>query len=292
MELRHIRYFIAVAEERNFTRAAMRVGIGQPPLSQQIKDLEGEIGAPLFRRLAKGAELTEAGKAFLDQIQGVVPQVERATVEARRAGRGEVGSLRVGYTSSSAFNPVVPNAVREFRRTYPDVELSLQEAHTTELIAALSQGQLDVVFLRAERTENDDFQLHPLSEEPLVVVLPTGHPAASFEAIDLAMLRSDPFVLFPRIVGPTLFDVIMSACRTAGFEPILGQSAPEIHAVVNLVAAELGVSLVPASMRQLQVAGVAYRSITGEAPTTRLSLGLRRGDTSRLVRNFVAKAGV
>jgi DNA-binding transcriptional LysR family regulator len=290
MELRHIRYFLAVAEELNFTRAAARVGIGQPPLSQQIKDLEAEIGAPLFRRLAQGAELTAAGQAFLEQVQGVMPQVERAKLAARRAARGEIGLLRVGFTASAAFNPVVPGAIRSFRRSYPDVGLSLEEANTTRLVGGLNAGELDVVFLRPGSAGTDGLQLRLLSEEPMLVVLPSSHPAAASDQVELTRLRNDPFILFPRASGTTLFDTIIAACKAAGFEPILGQTAPQIDAVVNLVAAELGVSLVPTSMSQLQVTGVVYREIAGEAPVARLALAYRRGETSSVVRNFIARA--
>ena len=290
MELRHIRYFLAVAQELNFTRAAALVHIGQPPLSQQIKDLEAEVGAQLFRRLAQGAELTVAGRAFLEQIEGVLPQVERAKVAAQRAARGEVGSLHVGFTSSSAFSTVVPSAIRSFRRAYPEVDLSLEEAGTTRLTNGLLKGELDVVFLRPGATVSQDLQIRLLSEEPMLVALPTCHPAAAANEINLIDLRDEPFILFPRATGATLFDTIIAACRDAGFEPILGQSAPQIDSIVNLIAAELGVSLVPASMNQLQVSGVVYREIAGVAPIARLALAVRRGETSKVVRNFIAQA--
>jgi DNA-binding transcriptional LysR family regulator len=290
MELRHIRYFLAVAQELNFTRAAALVHIGQPPLSQQIKDLEAEVGAQLFRRLAQGAELTVAGRAFLEQIEGVLPQVERAKVAAQRAARGEVGSLHVGFTSSSAFSTVVPSAIRSFRRAYPEVDLSLEEAGTTRLTNGLLKGELDVVFLRPGATVSQDLQIRLLSEEPMLVALPTCHPAAAANEINLIDLRNEPFILFPRATGATLFDTIIAACRDAGFEPILGQSAPQIDSIVNLVAAELGVSLVPASMNQLQVSGVVYREIAGVAPVARLALAVRRGETSKVVRNFITQA--
>jgi DNA-binding transcriptional LysR family regulator len=290
MELRHIRYFLAVAQELNFTRAAALVHIGQPPLSQQIKDLEAEVGAQLFRRLAQGAELTVAGRAFLEQIERVLPQVERAKVAAQRAARGEIGSLHVGFTSSSAFSTVVPSAIRSFRRAYPGVDLSLEEAGTTRLTNGLLKGELDVVFLRPGATVSQDLQIRLLSEEPMLVALPTCHPAAAANEISLIDLRDEPFILFPRATGATLFDTTIAACRDAGFEPILGQSAPQIDSIVNLVAAELGVSLVPASMNQLQVSGVVYREIAGVAPVARLALAVRRGETSKVVRNFIAQA--
>src|ERR1700679_1820771 len=280
MELRHIRYFLAVAEERNFTRAAARVGIGQPPLSQQIKDLEAEVGAALFHRIPQGAELTDAGRAFLDHVRAIPLQAERAIRAARRAARGEIGSLRVGYTGSAPFNPIVTGAIRAFKRAYPDVDLSLEESNTAHLIAGLQERLLDTVFLRSEDLGSNDLHLHPLSEEPMLVALPAGHPAAGSSRVDLRQLRDEPLIVPPRAAGQTLFATASATCRGAGFEPLLGQPAPQMGTVVNLVAAELGYALVPASFRQVQVTGVAYREIEGQNPIAPLALASRRGETS------------
>jgi DNA-binding transcriptional LysR family regulator len=290
MELRHIRYFLAVAEERHFTRAAAKVGIGQPPLSQQIKDLEAEVGASLFYRLAHGAELTAAGAAFREGVKEMPALAERATKSAQRASRGETGSLRVGFTASSAFNAVVPAAIRAFRRAYADVDLKLEETNTARLVAGLQDGSLDAVFLRPSAAGNDAFQLRLLSEEPMLVALPVSHPASAQQEVDLAALSEEPFLLFPRPIGPTLYDSIVGACRAAGFEPVIGQIAAQIASIITLVAAEQGVAIVPASMSQLQIAGVAYRPITGQALTARIALAYRRGETSAIVRNFIARA--
>ena len=290
MELRHIRYFLAVAEERHFTRAAAKVGIGQPPLSQQIKDLEAEVGAALFHRVAHGAELTEAGKVFLAGVKEMPLIAERATMAARRAARGETGSLRVGFTSSATFNVVVPSAIRTFRRAYPEIHLTLQEANTARLITGLREGTLDVVFLRPGTSGTEELQLRRLSDDPIVVALPKRHSAAALEKIDLARLENDPFLLFSREIAPGLYDTVVNACRNAGFEPIIGQVVPHMTAILNLVAAELGVSIVPASMMQVRVTGIAYRQIAGQSPTTRLALAYRRGETSPVVRNFIARA--
>jgi DNA-binding transcriptional LysR family regulator len=290
MELRHIRYFLAVAEERHFTRAAAKVGIGQPPLSQQIKDLEAEIGAPLFHRVPQGAELTAAGQAFLEAVCDMPMLAERATKAARRAARGETGSLRIGFTASSAFNPVVPSAIRAFRRAYAGVDISLEEANSARLVVGLQDGSLDAAFLRPGVSGTEAFQLRLLSEEPMVLALPASHLVAAETTVDLAALKDDPFLLFPRQIGPTLYDTVIGACREAGFEPVIGQLAPQIASVVNLVAAEMGVSIIPASMSQLQVSGVTYRPILRPSPMAALSLAYRRGETSPMVRNFVARA--
>jgi DNA-binding transcriptional LysR family regulator len=290
MELRHIRYFLAVAEERHFTRAAAKIGIGQPPLSQQIKDLEAEIGAPLFHRVAHGAELTSAGEAFLQAVKEMPTLADRATKAARRAARGETGSLRLGYTPSATFNAAVPSAIRAFRRAYPEVDLTLEEANTMPLVTGLREGTLDAVFVRPGTPDTEKLQLRRVAEEPVVIALAKRHPVAALEKIDLARLENDPFLLFSREIAPGLYDTVVNACRKAGFEPIIGQVVPHMTGILNLVAAELGVSIVPASMMQVRVTGIAYRQIARQSPTTWLALAYRRGETSPIVRNFVARA--
>ena len=290
MELRHIRYFLAIAREGNFTRAAASLGIGQPPLSLQIKDLEREVGALLFHRVPHGAELTPAGQAFLTVVDGIPALAERGIRFAQRAHRGEAGVLRVGFTASSAFNLVVPGTLRAFRRAYPGVELLLEEANTTRLADGLDSGTLDIAFLRPEGASSKAFSLRTLSEEPMILALPMAHAAAGEDEVSLAGLMNDPFILFPRSVGPILHDTITGTCRKAGFEPRVEQEAPQISSILSLVAAELGVSMVPASMSQLHIAGLAFREIKGLAPLARLALAYRRGNTSMMVRNFMAVA--
>lgn len=290
MELRHIRYFLAVAEEGNFTRAAARVGIGQPPLSQQIRDLENEIGAALFHRVPHGAELTEAGRAFLDVVRTMPEQASAAVRNAQRAARGETGTLRVGFTGSAVLNTVVPASIRAFRRSFPDVDLTLEERNSNGLVADLRDGSLDLAFLRPGAIDGTDIQAHPFPDEPMVAALPASRArdlSKGDTALELADLRHDPFILTPRPIGPTLFDAAVEACRVAGFEPIIGQPAPQIVSVLSLVAAELGVSLVPASMRQLAVAGVVYKDIADAHPVARLALGHLRGSVPAIGRNFL-----
>src|SRR5579863_1278427 len=225
MELRHIRYFLAVAEEHHFTRAARRLGIGQPPLSHQIKDLETEVGAPLFHRLPHGAELTAAGQAFLERVKDMPALAEQATKAARRASRGETGSLCVGFIASFAFNPTVPVAIRAFRRDYADVHLTLVEADTSQIVSALEDGSFDAGFVRPGSTNSEALQFRVLSEEEMIVVLPANHRAARAKEVSLASLKDEPWLLFPRAAGPTVYDSIIAACREAGFEPELAQIA-------------------------------------------------------------------
>lgn len=288
MELRHIRYFLAVAREGNFSRAAARLGIGQPPLSSQIKDLEAEVGAVLFRRSVHGAELTLAGRAFLDVVNVMPELAERGIRAAQRALRGELGILRVGFTASSAFSDVVPGLIRAFRAAFPDVEVVLEESNTVPLIAGLHGGKFDAVFLRPGDAAGNDLQLRVVLQEPLLVALPAGHPAALDSAVDVARLGDEDFILFSREVGPNLYDLILHTCHQAGITPRVDQFTWQFSSIINFVAAGLGVSIVPASMNEIKIKGVEFRQIEGQAPATSLALACLKGTTSPIVRNFMA----
>ncbi|MBN9318320.1 MAG: LysR family transcriptional regulator [Caulobacterales bacterium 68-7] len=288
MDLRHIRYFLAVAEERNFTRAAQRVGIGQPPLSQQIKDLEGELGLQLFRRTPQGAELTEAGEAFRRSVETLPLQAADAVRQAQRAARGETGLLRLGFTASSSLSPTMPMATQRFRSAYPEVELTLVEGSSAAMGAAVRDGALDAAFLRPGSIDLSTLHVHDLGEEPMLAVAPASHPAVRDEddTLDLQALRDEPLLLTPRAIGPTVFDAAVGACRASGFEPTIGQPAPQLTTVVALVAAGMGFSILPQSLARLHLPGVAFRSIAGVRPVARLGLVYRdRAPTT--VRNFL-----
>jgi len=273
MELRHLRYFLAVAEEANFTRAAARLGIGQPPLSQQIQALERELGTPLFRRTHAGAELTEAGEAFLVEVRRVLADVERAADTARRIARGEAGRLRLGFTASAAFNPRVPRLIRDFRRQWPLVQLVLEETNTAGLLDALRNGRLDAAFIRYTPSALPaGLDLMRFPDEPMLIAVPAAHPLAQHPSAPLRALAGEPFILFPRSFGSSLYDEILSVCRESGFSLQITQEAPQMSSIVNLVAAELGVSVVPASTAQMQLPGVRYVSIEGRVPLARLAL--------------------
>ena len=286
MELRHIRYFLAVAEEQNFTRAAARVGIGQPPLSQQIRDLEVELGTPLFHRVPHGAELTEAGKAFRAEAQLVLAGAEKAKAAAQRAHRGEVGTLSLGFTGSAAFNPAVSIVIRSFRRRWPGVLLTVAEMNTPRLLDRLMLEELDAVFIRSGAEDPTDIRLTRFPDEPMLIALPSSHTLASRDWLPLSALAAEPFILIPRLVGHHLHDEIVSACRSCGFEPIAGQEAPQMASVVNLVAAGFGVSIVPTSIAQVRMTGVVYRPIEGPAPVARLALASRKHRRSAMVENL------
>jgi DNA-binding transcriptional LysR family regulator len=290
MELRHLRYFVAVAEELNFTRAARRLGIEQPPLSQQVRQLEREVGTSLFQRLPRGVALTAAGSTFLAEARDILERVRLATGRAQQAARGNLGRIRVGMINSAPFHPFVPRLIREFGQHYPEVALSLEEDITPALAEALREGRVDLAFLRPLLGEAADLLVEPLFDEDMVVALPEGHHLTRLRSLPLAALAQESFVLFPRAVGSGLYDEVISACRRAGFGPQVGHEVRQVTSIANLVAADLGVSLVPASMQQVLSTGVVYRPIEGDAPKARMSLACRRDDPSAVVRNMLELA--
>lgn len=293
MELRHLRYFVAVAAERNFTRAADKLGIGQPPLSQQIKSLERELGVDLFIRTPQGAELTRAGEAFLVEARRVLDDAERAALVAQRAARGESGQIRIGFTGSAAFNPLVPSLIQRYKQRFPDVDLTLEEANTPQLLKGLADDRLDAVFFRPDRDSTlalPGIALHRFPDEPMKIALPSAHPLAARRRLPLAALEREPFVLVAGPAGSTLHDEIVRGCAEAGFSPRLAQPAPQVSSVVNLVAAGLGVSIVPAAIAQVQVKGVRYLDVTGVRLRARLALGWRDKNPLPTVSEFVALA--
>ncbi|MBE0631944.1 MAG: LysR family transcriptional regulator [Burkholderia vietnamiensis] len=290
MELRHLRYFLAVAAASNFTKAAQALGIGQPPLSQQIRALEDELGVELFKRTARGAELTVAGEVFAEEARRVLDDAERAARAAKRAARGEIGQLRVGFTGTAAFNSKVADLIRRFREAFPDTELTLLEATSGVLFDALEAGRLDVGIVRPERRIADTLHAADWDEEPMFVALPVAHRLARRRQIKLAELADEAFVQVPREAGSALFDDIVAACNAAGFQPRMAQPAPQIASAVTLVAAGLGVSIVPMAITQVQVAGVVYRPVAGDGLRARLAIASRRDAQSPVVRNFLALA--
>jgi DNA-binding transcriptional LysR family regulator len=290
MELRHLRYFVAVAEEGHVTRAAERLGIQQPPLSQQIQALERELDAQLFRRKPRGVELTPAGRALFDEARAILARADEAVAATKRAARGEAGRVGIGFTSSASFHPFVPRAIRAFREAHPLVALALEESGTTELVEALRAQAIDAAFVRSPVGESDDLFVRPLFEEPMVAALPSGHSlSGADDNLPLAALAGETFILYRRPVGPGLHDAIIAACDRAGFSPKIGQEAPRMLSTLSLVAAGLGVTVVPASMSRLEAEGVVYRPIDPKAELTApLNLAYRRDEISAAVRRFVA----
>jgi DNA-binding transcriptional LysR family regulator len=207
---------------------------------------------------------------------------------AKRGGRGEVGQLRVGFTGSTAFNEIVPRALRDFRHAYPEVAVTLEELNTPSLLDHLGRQQLDAIFIRHSRNNPPGLAVLSLCEESMVALLPSGHRLADRHAITLKELAGEPMVFPARAVGPALYDEVIDACGRAGFEPFFGQVAPQMTSIANLVAVELGVSIVPSRLAIVAVPGVVFLPIAGDVPVARLALATRLDDRSVITRNFIA----
>lgn len=288
MELRHLRYFIAVAEELHFGRAAERLGISQPPLSQQIQALEEEIGARLFERTNRRVELTDAGRLFLDESRQVLAQVDKAVLLARRAHLGELGELKIGFTSSAPFTSTIPSSIHAFRKAYPDVHLDLQEMSSRQVLKALLEESLQVGVIRPLALP-DAVHWVELFREPLVAVLRADHPlaAGSEDGLAIAALAEEPFVFFPRSYGTGLYDQVIALTRQAGFSPRIAQEASEAMTIIGLVSAGLGVLILPASFRRTRVDGVVYRTLSDPEATTAVWLVRRQNEGSPLALSFI-----
>jgi DNA-binding transcriptional LysR family regulator len=294
MELRHLRYFIAVAEEGHITRAAERLRMQQPPLSRQIKAIEQEMDVQLFRRKARGVELTDAGRAFLDDARAMLGHLNRALDTARRIARGEQGRISVGYT---LFHPVVPRVIREFRQAFPLVSLTLEESSPYDLIERMQNDKIDVAFITLI-ADQEGVAIEPLLEEPRVVALPSGHPLARSEnggdtALSLKSLAAETFTFLGRPHGPLPMaaNAVVAACQAAGFSPRVGQIVPNNRSRLNLVAANLGIALIAASLQRNNIEGVVYRRLKrAKQLNIPLNLVSRRGDSSAVVAQFLKLA--
>jgi len=291
MDLRRLRYFVAVAEEGHVTRASEGLGMAQAPLSQQIKTLERELGAQLFRRRPRGVELTDAGAALLVEARAILARIVDAEAVVRRAARGEEGRVRVGFTNSACFHPATSSAIAAFREAAQQVALSFDQAGTSVLIERLQKGEVDAAFIRTATARPEGVALHLLADEPMIAALPARHPLCAANAIALADLTGETFVAYPRAEGAGLYDAIIAACHGAGFSPRIGPETPQMIATLSLVGAGLGISIVPASLTRMRLDGVEYRPLAGEPqPRAQLNLAVRRGDPSAAVRRFVSAA--
>jgi DNA-binding transcriptional LysR family regulator len=286
LELRHLRYFVTVAEELHFGRAAARLHVSQPPLSMQIKGLEAELGTRLLSRTQRKVELTAAGAVFLKEAREILHRVDQAASAARRAARGEAGELAVGFVTIADYN-VLPAALSALRQRSPGIALTLHEATTDVQLRELAGERLDVGFVLPP-VNDPRLTLMPLLREPLVAALPQQHAlAAGRGKLRLARLKDAPFILFPRHMAPGLYDDIVSFCRHAGFSPRVEQEAIQMQTIVSLVSAGLGVALIPASMRNLGRTGVVYRALREPSPLTEIALAWRTGDERPALARFL-----
>ncbi len=284
LELRHFRYFVAVAETLHFTKAAERLGIAQPPLSQQIKRMEQILGHRLFDRTTRGVKLTLAGQLLAERARTTLEKVQDDLAQVRRLGRGEEGTLTVGFSGSVMFTDL-PSAIESYRRRYPKVELRLRELSTSAQIAALLDGTLDLAFLR-DGDPTEGIQISTLLRERYVAVLPATHALTRKRNLRLGDLRDEPFILFARRMGPLAFDRTIACCERSGFRPNIVQDAPQWPTLVRLVAAGLGVSLAPACLASVTLSGAVYRDVQAPGRTT-IDLGTKTAPPQALAANFM-----
>lgn len=286
-----LRSFVAVAEEGHITRAAERLNIQQPPLSMRIRALEKRLDVQLLRRKPRGVELTAAGEVLLAHARTLLEQHARALDAVHRASRGELGRLCVGTIPTGPMHPLMPTSVRQFRERYPAAAVTLEECLADELLQRLRDERVDVAFMRSVPRDTSGLVVEILLTEPMVVALPRGHALSTQSAkapIAMRDLRAEPFILFARQHGPAFYDNTLAACRRAGFSPLIAQEAPRVTTALGLVAAGLGISLVPASMQRIALDGVVFRAINGQAGlTAMLALGWRKNDQSQTLANYI-----
>lgn len=294
MELRHLRYFVMVAEEKHFTRAAARLHMQQPPLSQQIRALETELGFDLFKRHPKGVDLTSGGAVFLEEARAILARVQDGARRAARVATGVEGTLSIGFTSSAAAHPLIPRIIRAYRERYPAVSIALAEGNAGRLTERASVGELEVGILRAPVGRPDGIEYHRLLVEELLWVLPVGHPTldGSESSIDIQAVRNEPFILVRRPGAPGMYANLLHACQSAGFEPRVAFEVERMLTNVSLVAAGEGISVVPASMRDIHRDSVVYRRISGARPrlVAPLTLVCRQFNQSPALQNFIMLA--
>lgn len=265
IETRLLQQFAVLAEELHFHRAAERLHMAQPPLSQAVRKLEEKVGARLFTRNNRQVALTPAGAAFLETAKACLSLLEQGTLRARRIEAGLAGRLAVTFVGT-AHKGLLPQAFRIFRARFPDVELVLAEATMARQVEALRGKRADIGFMRWPGVPAADLTFERIEREPVLVALPDDHALAQAEAVRLEQLSDEDFVMTPRDEGVSFYDQLISLCRRAGFEPRVAQEACEMQTVVGLVAGGLGVALVPSSTRQESREGVTFRPILSDAP--------------------------
>jgi DNA-binding transcriptional LysR family regulator len=285
MELRHLRYFVAVAEELHFGRAAARLHLAQPALSQQIRRLEEQLSLQLFQRTKRRVTLTEPGHVLLEKARLLLTHADEAVRSVQRASRGEIGELFIGFVGSAA-QGILPEILKVFRKRFPDIRLSLQELTTSQQVTGLRSGRIRVGFLRPPVAE-PDVETETVAREPWVVAVPHSHRLRARSIITLRELATEPFIGTPRALGPGFYDQVYRLCLQSGFSPRVVQEAIQMQTIVALVKAGLGVALVPQSIAKWSDNGVLYKRIRG-SPTVELALAWRRGDSSPVLRSFVS----
>lgn len=286
MELRHLTYFVTVAEELHFGRAARRLFMSQPPLSQQIKQLEEEIGVVLLTRTKRQVLLTAAGEVFLGEARKILAHARHAVEAARRAARGEVGQLSVGFVSSAVYGQV-PALFRLMRSRYPRVSLLLQDLTSEEQVEALKVNSIDVGIIRPPVVDAESLAMRVIWQEAFMVALPESNPLSRQEEITIEELAEESFIQISRHVAPGYYDQCIRICARAGFAPRIVQEARTLPTIVSLIASGMGLSILPTSLLSLQRSRVVYRPLKHPAPTTDLAVIWRPADESPTLRSFL-----
>jgi len=284
IELRHLRYFVMVAEELHFGRAAQRLHVSQPPLSQQIMKLEELLGYPLLVRTSRSVSLTSAGEAFLERAQRTLRIMQRDVDETRSIGRGEVGSLHLGFVGSGMLT-TLPGIFRAYGKAYPRVRLHLYESFTARVTEGMLNGTLDAGILR-DGDPSDKLVVTTIYSEPFVAVLPATHPRAKQKAISPASLRDEPFVYYPRNAGSRAFEKPLTLCEEHGFRPQIVQEASHWLTILQLIGAGLGVSIAPACVRRIALPEVVCLPLHGAKVRSNIELACLKGDTRPIVTQF------
>ena len=285
VELRHLRYFVAVAEELHFGRAAKRLHLSQPPLSQQIRRLEESLGYALFLRTSRAVALTSAGEAYLERARRTLHMVQRDIEETRRIGAGEVGSLHIGFVGSAMLT-TLPRIFGEYRERFPQVQLHLHESFTSQVVEGLENGLLDAGVLR-DGDGRETITTMELFTEPYVAVLPVTHACAGQKSVSPGMLRGDPFVYYPRSAGSRAFEKPMTMFEEHGFRPQIVQDASHWLSILRLVGAGLGVSVAPACVRRIATEEVVCVPLREVTLTSVVDLAWRAGDQRPIVAQLV-----
>ncbi len=291
MELRHLRYFVAVAEELHFTRAALRLNIAQPPLSQQIRALEGELGVQLFLRTRRSVALTDAGHTLLVRAREILAATQSLPGELQRVARGEVGLLRIGFSSTLPLTKVLRDVVADHRRTHPDVALNLREMHSQQQFDGLLRGELDVGLVRYNESAPEGIRLVVLRRDPLRLVLPARHRFARRRSVAIAECRDEAFIGFPGDAGTGTGPLLKRLCAQAGFEPRIAQEAREATTQIGLVAAGLGIAVLPGPLEAVRIEGVHYVALEDAGALLAMSVATRADEASERVLQFVRRVG-
>ncbi|MEM6253350.1 MAG: LysR family transcriptional regulator [Cyanobacteria bacterium P01_D01_bin.156] len=287
MELRHLRYFLAVADELHFGRAALRLQMAQPPLSQQIKQLETELGVQLFARTRRRVSLTAAGTVFQKEAKLLLTQLQQAVTKTQQAERGEVGSLAISFVSSAMYS-LLPSYLTRFRQQYPQVEIILHELSTQEQIQGLLENRLDIGFMRPP-VEHKTLKSQSVLQESLIAALSINHRLAKEKQISISDLQKDSFVLFPRPKASHLYDQILSFCQQNGFSPNVVQQAIQMQTILSLVTAEMGVAIVPESLGNLQRRGVCFTPFIEPTPRSEVVMVWRQDQAVPVIDAFISQ---